>query len=199
MISGPVTQAVGNAIGLGNAAQAASAVTKWPLTLVFVMLWWHFFTTPPAMCSSPRFAELRAYSGGRDRGIGATSVRFGFCAGISAGISAAAQHPSGIVPAGVCSVLTRRCGRYHDPARAAVNFGIDTTASTMGYQKRPAVSDAVSERNVTYVPRTVVPRRCCGVQLSYFPCRRSCRVGGIGGDASTSTGIRRARCLGSPP
>lgn len=54
-----------------------------------------------------------------------------------------------------------------------------------------AVSKAQNERNVAYVSRTVVQRRCCGVQLSCFPSRRSCRVGRIGGDASTSTGIRR--------
>ena len=37
-ISGPVTRAVGDAIGLDKAAQAAWAIAKWPVILVFVML-----------------------------------------------------------------------------------------------------------------------------------------------------------------
>src|SRR5690349_20098846 len=66
----PIARAVGNAIGLGNTAQLAWAVVKWPVILVRVAMavWILYFAAPKV--TQPKFRWLRIWFGGRNRGCG---------------------------------------------------------------------------------------------------------------------------------
>lgn len=78
VISGPVTEAVGNATGLGNAAQTTWAVLKWPaiLAIVALVVAILYYATPNVQ--QPRFRWLSIGAAVAIVVWSAASVGFGF-------------------------------------------------------------------------------------------------------------------------